>query len=825
MFNSSSNQIATSARAAIRRRPLAFAASLLLITVTLAFTGSASFAGEPVADYESQVKPILMRRCGHCHGAETQESMLRFDTLSIDIANDRSAAQHWREAVNAINAAEMPPEDEPPLTSSERETVVSWITAAIDEAIAQQRSTGGRTVLRRLTNAEYQNTMQDLLGLDMDYTRDLPPDAVSPEGYTNNAHALRMSALQLEYYLDTARRAMDRVIVTGAPPEVFRHEFSKTNVGGWRGAVEKTNRLERAQKFLVKMVDKYPESGEFRVLVRLRAELKPDKGFPLLECAVGYRPDTEVHFRVAGTREIVAEKLQQVEFRGRLENHPLPVRGQGKYPGLVVRLRNVYDDGTPIPTKLEKIKRDGKDVQAFRPEPDKPAILVESLTFEGPVYTTWPPELHQRILFESPLRDANEVAYVREVLGRFMTRAFRRPATRDEVEDMFSFFASIRPDYIRFEDAIRETLAMVLIQPPFLFHLEPASEKKRSVDDWELASRISYFLYGSMPDARLTELARQQRLRLPDVLESELDRLLDGQAARPFATRFVQQWLQLDHIDNVSIDGKRYPGFNDKLKSTMATETAEHFLTLLKSDESVLKLLDADFMMLNESLARHYGIAEVYGQQFRRVAIDETSKRGGVLTHAGVLLANSTGKDSHPVRRAVWIRDRLLDDPPAPPPPDVPPLDEADPKFAELSVREQLEIHRDRESCASCHRDLDPWGIALEGFDAIGKWKGESERADDSAGSQPLPDLSHNLLPNGAVLNGPKALREHLAKERHAEFARAIVKNLLNFALARSLELGDEPTIDALTQQFADNNYRLKPLLFAIVKSEPFQTR
>jgi len=769
------------------------------------------------------VKPILKAKCSKCHGAETQEGDVRFDELATDFSN-RAAAHTWREARNAINAAKMPPEDETPLTTEERETVLVWINNSLREEIERQKDTGGRVVLRRLNRSEYQNTMQDLLGIEMDYTRDLPPDGVSSDGFLNDGRALRMSAIHLEYYLGTARRAMDRVIVHGSPPRVFRHKFSKSNVGGWRGPTEKSNRLERAQKFLAKMVDDYPDSGEFLVRVQTGAMLREKKGFPILECAVGYRPDTEVHFAVAGTREIVTEDLQQLTFRGRLENFPLPVRGQGKYPGLVVRLRNIYDDGTPMPKKLEELTRNGRKVKAFREEPTLPHLQIRSVEFEGPVFSQWPPEHHRRILFESELRDSNEPQYIRQVLERFMTRAFRRPPSRREIEDMFAFFASVRPHYTRFEDAIRETLAMVLVQPDFLFQMEPAGDKKRPIGDYELATRLSYLLWSTMPDDRLFELAKQDLLREPAVLRGEVERMFNDERSIRFTNQFTRQWLRLGGVETVTINREAYPGFKDSLKPHLIAETTAMFGELLRVNDSALQLLDSDFTMLNEPLARHYGIPGVYGQKLRRVPLPKKAKRGGILGHASVLLANSSGRDSHPIRRAVWIRDRLLGDPPAPPPPDVPELDEADPEFAKLSVREQLEVHRNRESCASCHRSLDPWGIALEHFDAIGVWRAEIVKK-HGVTQESRAVKAFDQLPNGTRFDGADSLRRYLVKEKRTEFGESLVRHLMTYALGRSLELTDDDEIADLTKQFMEDGYRLRSLVHRIVSSKAFGTK
>ena len=345
------------------------------------------------------------------------------------------------------------------------------------------------------------------------------------------------------------------------------------------------------------------------------------------------------------------------------------MRGQGKFPGLVIRLRNTYDDGTPIPSKVEKIQVDGQERKGFRPEPHLPHLLIESVEFEGPVFSQWPPAIHQRILFDSELRSTDERKYVREVLRRFMTRAYRRPATEQETDQMLAFCEAIRAEYPRLEDAVRETLALILIQPDFLYLMEPAGEEKRKLSDWEMASRLSFFLWSSMPDDRLFELASSGLLHEQPVLRAEVDRMLRDERADRFLNQFVRQWLQLDRLENVSVDSKRYPDFEESLKQEMESETTELVAEILRTDGSALDLLNSNFTMLNERLARHYGIDGIYGKRFRRVELPAEQHRGGLLGQAGILLANSNGKESHPIRRAVWIRDRLLGDPPAAPPP------------------------------------------------------------------------------------------------------------------------------------------------------------
>lgn len=802
--------------------------TVLRVAAAVLLSASSLIAAEPesdgtLPDFKRDVLPVLKSHCVRCHGPKKQESRIRLDTLSTDLVKDRAAAEFWHEVLNVLNAGEMPPEDEKQLTAEQRKTLTRWVSGTIEIAVEAQRDTSGRVVLRRLNRVEYQNTMFDLLGLDMDYARDLPPDAISASGFRNEGRSLRMSALQLEYYLDAARRALDKVIVTGPAPKVFHHEFKESNVKGWLGKVDRHNRLGRQQQFLATMPKDYPEEGEFLVKVQLTAELKPDRGFPILEVAVGYRPDTKILFREAGIVEIKSPDEQVLEFRGRLENHPLPVRGQGKFPGLVVRCRNLYDDGSPLPKASNQ--KDKKRGTVFPDEPNLPSITIQSVEFDGPVFAQWPPALHRRILFGLEKREADEAAYVAEILQPFMKRAFRHSVEPAEVERMVGFFKTIRPEFPSFEEAIRETLAMVLIRPDFLYLMEPAGEKKRPIGDWETASRLSYFLWSTMPDEQLMSLAEQGGLSDSKKLATQIDRMLKDPRAARFTDQFTEQWLHLDVVDSVAVSRDYYPGFKDELKTEMRRETQSFFAELLRNDLSALNLLSADFAMLNEPLAKHYGIEGVYGLEFRRVALKPEQHRGGLLGQASILLAGSTGEDSHAVRRAVWIRDRLLNDPPAPPPPDVPNLDEANPNFLKLPIREQLKIHREKEACASCHRDIDPWGIALENFDAVGLWRDEVRRKAGGRKFETQPVEATALFPGGLEIHSVEDLKKHLATDRKNEFARSLVTRLLTYSLGRRLELSDQAAVDDLTKGFAASGFQLRSLIHSIVASEPFRTK
>lgn len=670
--------------------------ALRLLTCVLVAASCAIISN--AADFPRDILPILKSHCVRCHGPELQERNLRLDTLSIDLLQDRAATENWHEVLNVLNAAEMPPENEPPLSREQHQTLTEWVASSIKEAVDARRKTDGRVVMRRLNRIEYQNTMRDLLGFDMNYVSDLPPDAISADGFQNDARSLQMSPLQLEYYLTAARRALDRVIISGDRPKPFEHSFTETKINTWLGNAQRSNRLGRQQEFLAKIVDEYPDEGDFLVRVKLSAELKPSIGFPLLEVSVGYQPDTEILLDSFELLEVKTAGPQTFEFRGRLENFPLPVRGQGKFPGLVVRVRNVYDDQSPKPPA----QKDDKDKTIYADEPSLPTLTIESVEFHGNAYDHWPPTRHREILFERDDVDRESIVYVNEVMNRFMSRAFRGDADKSDVANMVAFYESIRPEFPTFEEAIRETLAMVLIQPQFLYRLEPSGDEKRPITDVELASRLSYFLWSTMPDPPLLDAAKSGTIREPDRLAGEVNRMLADHRSTRLVEQFTDQWLGLNMIDNVAVNRERYHGFDDAIKPQMRGETRALFGELIRHNLSATHLLSSDFAMLNEPLARHYGIDTVFCQTFQRVTVKPKQHRGGVLHHASVLLINSTGTDSHPVRRAVWIRDRLLNDPPDPPPPNVPSLEEADPEFHKLSLRKQLELHRTKESCNRC---------------------------------------------------------------------------------------------------------------------------
>lgn len=768
-------------------------------------------------DFPSQVLPILKEHCYKCHGEKKQKGKLRLDTLSPDLLKSRIAAETWHDVRDALNLGEMPPEEEPELSREKRQILVGWVNQEIDALIEAKKSTGGRVVLRRLNRSEYQNTMRDLLGIEHNYVKDFPPESLSEDGFRNDGSTLQISDLQMEYYLKAAREGLRKAIVLGPRPKVIRQEFTKTVKDKNRGS----NILDKDQQFIVKLME-YPEEGEVIIRTTVRAKHAENRGYPQLRAAIGYRADVQAPRAFIKSQDVASEDWQEFQFRSRIENFPLPSKTQSKFPGLLVWLDNSYAEGRDKPLKA---RGNGKKQKQTKGPLTYPQIEVQSMEFIGPVFEQWPPRHHTALL--APRKSGeNEAAHVSKLLTRFMSRAFRRPVDKSETLPYLKFYQSIRPTLTSFEEAMQETFAMILISPDFLYLVEPSSETKRPLNDWEMASRLSYFLWSTMPDTQLFKLAREKKLRDPKVLQSEIERMISDERSWQFIEQFADQWLDLGAVQRVAINPNYYPKFDDALKTSMRQESLHFFKEIFQKDLSALNFLDSEFTMLNEPLAKHYGLTGPRGSSFERVALNPKDHRGGVLTHGSILLGNSTGEDSHPVKRAVWIRERLLDDPPSDPPPNVPNLDSTNPDFANLSVRDQLAAHREEPSCKDCHRGIDPWGIPMESYGGDGLWRDKILRKKTKGkGMNKLPVETETILPDGHEIGSIVDLKSYLLKNKKDQFAKAFTSKLLTYALGRRLEITDEKAVEDLTGKFIANNFRIKPLIQLVVASETFQTK
>jgi hypothetical protein len=825
---------------------------LLTIVGLSCLSGVLHAATDPPYTYQADVRPILEARCIKCHGPKKQKGEIRLDTLATDFIKNRAAAETWHDASNMLKRGEMPPEDERELSTEQRSILISWIDGSLRLAIAAGATFSQGVVMRRLNRTEYQHTMTDLLGLEMNYAEELPSDAFSADGFRNNGAALGMSALQIENYFKTARRAMDVVLVSGEQPvrrvtklELPREAGRFMSIRSKKLVGERTNRMGRANYWHAEILE-FPRVGPFTIRVKAHSEHKPGPPEPILLGRYGFTSHS-LSINIMQDLESIAipsTESRIYELTGRAELFPMfelrsqdlpPLRTKGKIAsttGLthhgVLTLQNGLVDGNPIPeTKVEVIKeeKNGKIRTRKRkwiPEdPDFPKIIVESVEFVAHDYPSWPPPLHRRIIPEG--EDLASAESVERILRTFLRRAWRRPPAAPELKRWTGHYQTMRDQTDSDLAALKETLAAALTSANFLYLVEPSSKEKtgsRALTAHELASRLSYFLWSSMPDEELSSLADSGKLLEPTELRKQFARMLaDGKSDR-FANHFSSQWLDLEGVYRVAINPQYYKTFDNSLKPDMAQETRAFFREILRTNTSALQFIDADFTMVNAALAKHYGLTGPKSQRFERVSLAGSTRPGGLLGHASTHLSRSNGVDSSPVARAVWIRDRLLHDPPSPPPPDVPDLDSnaGAPDFAKLTLLEKLALHRKKAACADCHDSIDPWGIALERYDAIGLWREKTAR-----GGKPVS--TKTVLPGNHPIDGVADLQNHLLTDRRDQFAHALASKLLIYALGRTLDLGDEILLEDMSQKFAENDYRLPSLMEDIVTSKAFLSR
>ena len=395
-----------------------------------------------------------------------------------------------------------------------------------------------------------------------------------------------------------------------------------------------------------------------------------------------------------------------------------------------------------------------------------------------------------------------------------------------ELDQLVNYWTQSRENTDSLEASLRETLSVVLSSPRFLGL--PASRPrgaKEKLTDHELASRLSYFLWSTMPDEKLLQLAGEGKLHEPAELSAQVRRMIQDRRAWSFIEQFTEQWLELDRLQRVVVHTDSYPGFDDQLAAAMRLETIHFFGEVLRGDMSIFQFLDSDFTCVNDVLAAHYGIPGVTDPTFRKVKLDASLHRGGILTHAGILTGLSDGKDGHPIKRGVWLLRNLLDDPPPPPPPNVPELNREEPELKNLTIPQALAVHRNSTACVSCHRKIDPWGIAFEEYDAVGNWQRDGRGATLREKRTQQPIDSETELPGGAKISGLKELREELIRSKSDDFRRAMVRKLMAYALGRRLSPGDVDTADALVPALRAREDRLSALIELIVASEPFQSK
>ncbi len=801
-------------------------------TVQSADTAVSEFPEDNI--FQKEVVPFLAKNCLSCHSDEDRMADLSLAKYKDDLSLQKDR-RVWENVISLLRKHEMPPIDEPQPNIDERTAVIESIEdilASLDCGKPGHVPNAGRVTIRRLNRTEYNNTIRDLVGIDFKPAADFPADDVG-YGFDNIGDVLSFSPLLAERYLIAAESILEEAIVVMDPPQETSSRVGQLRPTSATASVEQSGFITL-------------EEGDYVITAKVYAE------------QAGSDP-AKAKMRILFQANDQLIESDEVEIRG-FKNDPneieMAFRAQKGSYRIGVLFLNPHDEFPPDAeaatndeiAKLIEIKQKAEVAAIFRGDQGElneqerqrvrdarraardtaestaeslralgvktRALYVANINTVGPTNPPEPtrPESHVRLMKHALGVDARSAAT--EIITRFASKAFRRPAKPNEIADCLMLYDRATQRGDRFELAIRSALLRVLVSPHFLYRIEydPADIKPGeiyAIAEYELASRLSYFLWNSMPDDELLSLAAENRLR--SELDEQVKRMLRDEKANSFVMNFAEQWLALRKLDISSPDPTLFPAFTPELRESMMQESLLFFAEIVRDDHSILDLITADFTYVNEPLAKLYGVPNVKGDRFVRIAAP--AHRGGVLTQASILTLTSNATRTAPVKRGKFVLDQILNTPPPPPPADVPPLEEE--KILTGSLRQVMEQHRDNAMCASCHSKMDPLGFAFENFDAIGQWRDkDGDFVVDASG----------VLPSGQNFNGPDELKEIMRTEKDL-FVRCVTEKMLTYALGRGLEYYDKCCIDNLIVAMEQNDFKFSTLLTEIIKSEPFQMR
>lgn len=810
------------------------------------------WAGEPAGNppqaegFDTTLKPFLAMYCVKCHGEKLQKGERRFDTLAAKIDGD-STLVDYQDILDQLNLGNMPPKEAKQPTNSERQKVTKWLTGMLETYHASKKSTGGETVLRRLNSREYRNTIRDLLHLNttmFDPTVGFPRDQMS-EHLDNQGGTLVTSGHLMSGYLAAADLVIQKAMTSREKPaektwafrDGFRQQpeidqvFRKLNNFEWMTLfdVVGADKHEGAYGPIHAFADGVPYDGYYEIRIKAEAvnRLHPyDPEF------LGTDPEEPLRLGiVAGNRlagplhkpQPIEPLLAELDLADEQKWYTVRVwLDQGFTPRFT--FRNGLMDARNLWSRLLKKypeqfpKRMNPGIVEARFNAIKfgklPQIRIHEIEIQGPYYDTWPPESQRAILGEDceailKSSDITEVQ-MRKHLTAFASRAYRRPVREEETDRLLQVIEARKQAGLSSLDAYADGLKAVLCSPHFLYLDESGSERLSS---HALASRLSYFLWSSMPDAELLELAAKDKLQDSEILKAQVERLLADPKSDAFIDGFLASWLTLRDLGSMPPDREQFREFyHYDLDSAMREETRLFTRHLLENDLSVELFLDADFTFVNKPLAKLYGIKPPEGRGFEKVSLPD-GRRGGLLGQASILTVTANGIDTSPVVRGVWLLENILGTPPSPPPPDVEPLD-PDVRGA-TTIREQLTKHRSNPSCYDCHRKIDPLGFALENFDPIGRFR-------ESYGRNSRIDASGEL-PNGKTFEDVRGFKKLLLEQKD-QFATALAQKLLAYATGRPIEPFDRPHVARIVQDLAQRQGGFRELVHLVVLSEPFRS-
>jgi hypothetical protein len=750
---------------------------------------------------------LVNKYCLACHSAKAKTAGVVLE--GVDLTHPADNAALLERVLRKVRTGEMPPPGMPRPATAIRESFTSSLADSLDREAAAHPNPG-RPAIHRLNRAEYSNAIRDLLALDIK-PGDLLPIDDSGYGFDNIADVLSVSPALLERYMSTAR-IVSRLAVGDAGVKPDEEEFLPAEVRRAGGSRQQSN--ERASDDLpfdsaggMSFSYYFPLDGEY--VIRVKAGGGEGRKLEVRQTVkAGLRT-----IGVAFLRESAKAEVESPFGRGGAAAAAAAPGGPGR-----------GGPPPPPPAQLD-LRLDGVRVKRFEiPHGQGPLPAFNGVVVSGPYNPTGPGDTasREKIFVCHPASGKDDAACAHSILAALARRAFRRPVTEADLRPLMSFYQD-GAKQSGFDYGIEKALRAILVSPDFLFRVEHDPKVKAGqalppaspLNNFELASRLSFFLWSSIPDDHLLDVAERGKLKDPAVLHAEVVRMLADPKAQALVDNFAGQWLDLRNLAVAKPDPEIFPEFNESLRDSFLEETTLFFQSILREDRPVSDLLDANYTYLNQRLAEHYGIPNIYGSQFRRVTLD-THERGGLLGQGAILTVTSYPNRTSVVQRGKWILETLLGSPPPPPPPDIPELKPQSKDGRLLTSREQMEQHRNNSTCRSCHARMDPLGFALENYDGVGRW-----RVKDSAG----PIDPAGKLPDGTEFKGPAELRKALLSAHRDEFISTFLDKMLTYALGRGVEYYDKPAIRAIAREAERDDYRISAIITAIVNSTPFQMR
>ena len=773
----------------------------------------------------SDVEEVVASYCVACHNAGLMSGGLALD--AVDFKNPGAYAEPLEKMIKKLRGGTMPPAGAPRPEPVVYDSTATWLEAELDRAWAAKPDPGRVTPVHRLNRTEYNNAINDLLGIDVDVMSLLPGDPTADGSFDNMAEALPFSTSHMERYMSVARQVTR--LAVGLPPvnpEVATYEIPKHLVQDWRQSED----LPLGSRGGISVRHHFPVDGEYLIRVRLRAnwqdyimgmgwaqQLEIRLDGKLLErfTVGGDAPGRPAPMSFTGPGEhgdreweaYMGSEDERLEIR-------VPVQAGPRVVGVSYVREHLEPEDDPKPQQRGRLLGNDEVYMSYQ--------QVHSVAIGGPYGTGGIAEdtpARRAIFTCHPGDGIEEEACATEILWGLARQAYRRPVEDSEVQRLLDFYDRGRREGGSFDAGVQFALEFLLSDPEFLLRMYREPEgvtpgETFHLSDLEVASRLSFFLWSTIPDETLLDLAGRGQLKDPEVLEEQVRRMTaDPRAVDALVGDFAAQWLNLRRIEEVEVNPQIYPNFDESLMEAFQRETELFIANTVREDRSVLELLDADYTYLNERLAVHYGVPGIYGSRFRRVTLPDLGQRGGLLAHGSLLAVTSYPGRTSPVLRGKWLLDNFLGTPPPPPLPDVPLLEETESGEVPASIREKLAQHRSSPVCATCHATIDPLGFALENFDAIGGWRTVDE------GGNPVD--AHGAWPGGAEFEGFADLREWFLN-RPERFVHTMTEKMMTYALGRRVEYYDQPAVREIVRNAAADDYRWSSLVLGIVTSPPF---